>query len=582
MLRHGDADILALLDSSVPPADLSKVSIFGSALSKFQHKSAMDWKYLNDRFVKGKAKVEAMLSERHQLVNHPSIVLGHSSIVQLQGSMGAMAVDEAVSLCQAVSSGNPNTLAFFLLPQWHSSTSKTTVLKNRRLLEDKVVGCLDVFEVAMNFAESSHAGLAAMCGSHKTSAFGKSKVLLGSLSGIERSRVCELHNPDGDKPLAPHFRVQQRGVSACKEIITQLLDGVEKVSRQPLLVVDVIPNRFAEWSSACWELQKDTLLGSGTEALDLHFLGIYHEDDHSWKVTAQDTLVGRCLAQFWDVSEEAGPKARPDSLFNEQPPALDVLTITDDAVKIPDLVHQKFLATHEQPLKKAIAQLEEEQDVSAAIVSFNSNSAKPSANPSPTKGARNSAGQTPRTAATPDWVDAAAHVSRAPEVEAAVTSTGSAQSSPEYLAWVVRSDKHFVSLVTGQGDVANKEVMTMADVMCYITRERGVTQARLLDHDMEPLTKALGGTKEETPTGAKEPVSYRYVVKPKPRINAYKPKELEGKSTARASQMGAIFHGKYTQVKIGEEVPAIVSPLKPKFYLLCAVELKPSSAIKLG
>lgn len=91
--------------------------------------------------------------------------------------------------------------------------------------------------------------------------------------------------------------------------------------------------RFAEWSSACWELQKDTLLGSGTEALDLHFLGIYHEDDHSWKVTAQDTLVGRCLAQFWDVSEEAGPKARPDSLFNEQPPALDVLTITDDAVK---------------------------------------------------------------------------------------------------------------------------------------------------------------------------------------------------------------------------------------------------------
>lgn len=92
-------------------------------------------------------------------------------------------MDEAVSLCQAVSSGNPNTLAFFLLPQWHSSTSKTTVLKNRRLLEDKVVGCpgsmsplhfeaaflaptmpasrprcLDVFEVAMNFAESSHAG----------------------------------------------------------------------------------------------------------------------------------------------------------------------------------------------------------------------------------------------------------------------------------------------------------------------------------------------------------------------------------------------------------------------------------------
>lgn len=33
-MRHGDADLLQLLDESVPPADLSKVSIFAQPLAK--------------------------------------------------------------------------------------------------------------------------------------------------------------------------------------------------------------------------------------------------------------------------------------------------------------------------------------------------------------------------------------------------------------------------------------------------------------------------------------------------------------------------------------------------------------------
>lgn len=36
MLRHADADLIALITGSVPPVDASKVSIFASFLSKFQ------------------------------------------------------------------------------------------------------------------------------------------------------------------------------------------------------------------------------------------------------------------------------------------------------------------------------------------------------------------------------------------------------------------------------------------------------------------------------------------------------------------------------------------------------------------
>ena len=55
---------------------------------------------------------------------------------------GALTVDEAVTLSQGVASGNSGTVAFWLLPQWHSSMNRTSTLKNRRLLEDKVLGSL--------------------------------------------------------------------------------------------------------------------------------------------------------------------------------------------------------------------------------------------------------------------------------------------------------------------------------------------------------------------------------------------------------------------------------------------------------
>ena len=51
-------------------------------------------------------------------------------------------VDEAIGLAHTVCSGNPNSLCFLMLPQHHTSTSKATVLKNRRLMEDKVGGRL--------------------------------------------------------------------------------------------------------------------------------------------------------------------------------------------------------------------------------------------------------------------------------------------------------------------------------------------------------------------------------------------------------------------------------------------------------
>ena len=50
-------------------------------------------------------------------------------------------------------------------------------------------------------------GLGALGGHHAQHAFSKSKALLGVVADVPRARVCDLANPDPDRPLAPPFRV---------------------------------------------------------------------------------------------------------------------------------------------------------------------------------------------------------------------------------------------------------------------------------------------------------------------------------------------------------------------------------------
>lgn len=55
---------------------------------------------------------------------------------------GALSIDESIALAQGVCSGNASSAIFSLLPQPHSSCNFSTVLKHRRLIEDKVVSNL--------------------------------------------------------------------------------------------------------------------------------------------------------------------------------------------------------------------------------------------------------------------------------------------------------------------------------------------------------------------------------------------------------------------------------------------------------
>lgn len=68
---------------------------------------------------------------------------------------------------------------------------------------------------------------------------------------------------------------------------------------------------------------------------------------------------------------------------------------------------------------------------------------------------------------------------------------GDIASLTDQIAWSVTSDLQVACLVTtDSGGAVQKRLMTIAEIVCHITRTQGATEAGMLDHDMSPMTKA--------------------------------------------------------------------------------------------
>lgn len=65
---------------------------FWDAMDCAVSQGLLDFKFLSDRFQKGKRAVESFMDSKHKLISHDSLVLGHSAIVQMQQGLGSSAL----------------------------------------------------------------------------------------------------------------------------------------------------------------------------------------------------------------------------------------------------------------------------------------------------------------------------------------------------------------------------------------------------------------------------------------------------------------------------------------------------------
>lgn len=91
--------------------------------------------------------------------------------------------------------------------------------------------------------------------------------------------------------------------------------------------------RFGEWSQAGFNIQKMSLLREdGGNKWDLRFMSIYHDTDQFME-PSRDLITGRCMDQWWDSCDEAGPAARTSEPFSIERPTLECLAASDGEVK---------------------------------------------------------------------------------------------------------------------------------------------------------------------------------------------------------------------------------------------------------
>ena len=68
-------------------------------------------------------------------------------------------------------------------------------------------------------------------------------------------------------------------------------------------------------------------------------MGLYLNDDAGVMSKNQSNLMGTFLTQWWDQSDDAGPKQRPRSMFSEPVPQLEVLTAANGTAKNLNLMY---------------------------------------------------------------------------------------------------------------------------------------------------------------------------------------------------------------------------------------------------
>ncbi|CAK9032889.1 unnamed protein product [Durusdinium trenchii] len=302
----------------------------------------------------------------------------------------------------------------------------------------------------------------------------------------------------------------------------------------------VVKHRFAEWSGASWLLQRDWLTKEKDDkSVDIRYLGVYHDADAAVMKSAKDSVAGRMLSQWWDKSDEAGATSRPNATFGVEPPKLEVLSYSDHGhLRIPDVLQQKFKPSHGAALQACLDALADETAIAKALVAYHGGSPTTT---SPTKA------DAPRTVANPDWqgeavvnfrkrlhlsgvpitdfessnsLDACAKLAREPSLEAAVTTTGHlflvnktekdialpagelfgfnlgsfvevasehAATLDASLSWLVSDDKQLVALIKEGTD---KELMSLAEVVCSVAKNKGITECKIIDHELQPKLKA--------------------------------------------------------------------------------------------
>lgn len=316
----------------------------------------LDLQYLSQRYARGKTWCQNYMGKHQLYKNLTGLVEVHAEVLQLLSANGdpgdvytllvmdlsvfpnrLMDMEEACDAARSIMTANQNAALLVLFPVQHTSCDKAVTVKNRRLVEDRLMQFADLHDITIGFKDSghgndkrkrSHAGVLAISQVHsKSFGFSKSRALIsGTIGPCDRARVSDLWSFDPDRPASPAQRAQQRGAECTKQVLSGLIDGIDVAGKgNKMYCVDLLPNRFNEWGRAVWILQLQFL--KTPRQIDWRFLSFSHENGVFNSLEGiEKGLTAQVLTEYWDTCSDVGPSQRQVAAFDEAPPKLQALS----------------------------------------------------------------------------------------------------------------------------------------------------------------------------------------------------------------------------------------------------------------
>lgn len=257
----------------------------------------------------------------------------------------SMQIEQALAAAKDILHQDPQNILLLLMPQPHAQTTDAAILKHTRLLEDKLMGAgvnIGTKMAVHYFVNEEHGSdrrrlmqEARLCYSDKLgTSWSKSASFRGRLGPVQLIRVKDMLGYSPDEAFTPQKRVSQRGVLACAEIVKGMLSGMDFAAQSWLMIVDLLPGRWAEFGRAALSMQAEL------NAPMIAYLGLTcDEGEHT---SMQGDLSGILMEQWWDHQPEAGPKTRPKTSSNLQPPNLRITRWDNGSLVLPENLEAKF------------------------------------------------------------------------------------------------------------------------------------------------------------------------------------------------------------------------------------------------
>lgn len=267
----------------------------------------------------------------------------------------ALALEKCIKAAAAICHQDQRNMLLVYMPVKHQQCDDVTLLKNQRILEDKLLTAkLNIFRpISIHYfvhdehgsekRQLSHFARACHSSEMGDTAWSLSEPMRGKLGPMPLVKLKDMEGFDQDCKMQPKRRAAQRGIEAWKIMLQSFLGSMNLTHADKVIIVDHNVRQDSagtlELPKAVHQMQLENMTGNANAPV-IAFCG--GSTDASVVASVVSSLSGVLLEEWWNKCPDAGPAQRPSSSSSVSKPSLKALAFAGETPVFPPALMQKF------------------------------------------------------------------------------------------------------------------------------------------------------------------------------------------------------------------------------------------------